>query len=213
MNFEFFQERFELAFPLVKRWDRLQLRDFCPDVRAGGGSRKIQYLLRIAAGCLEGNECYLEVGAFEGKSMISAIGLNPDARGFACDNFSEGNREEILFRNLEVYGVRERVKLLKGDFRQFLNKQEVDCPVGLFYYDGPHSVEGHQECLILIEPLLSPRAMVVIEHWSVGRTQTGTYRALARVARRWEIVMVLPHRVKGKAAQWHKGIGVFRVDG
>jgi len=193
MDFERFQERFELAFPLVNRWERLQLQDFCPDVRAGGGSRKIQYLLRIAASCLEGNECYLEVGAFEGKSMISALAFNSDVRGFACDNFSEENREEVLFKNLETHEVRERVKLLKGDFRQTLNEQEVDLPIGLFYYDGPHSVEGHQESLVLVEPLLAPRAMVVIEHWSVGRTQTGTYRALARVTRKWEIITVLPH--------------------
>jgi len=211
MDFKLFQERFECAFPLPDRWEYFADQEICPDVRKSGGSFRIQQFLSLAVGCLEGGECYLEVGTFEGQSVISALSRNPGGRGFVCDNFSYDNSEETLFRNLEAYKIRERVTLLKGDFRQLLNKQEVKFPVGLYFYDGDHTVEGHKEGLLIVEPLLAPQAMVVIDDWREDKTQQGTVQALERVVRRWETFIDIPSRINGQGTWWHGGLGVFRV--
>ena len=48
-----------------------------------------QYLLHLAYSLLGPDEAYLEVGTWQGKSLISAMLNNPPRITFACDNFSE----------------------------------------------------------------------------------------------------------------------------
>ena len=69
--------------------------DPCFDVD-GMTSLKKQFLLKIAFAALDAHECYLEIGTYQGKSLISAVGDNPSLPVYACDNFSEFSESNSL---------------------------------------------------------------------------------------------------------------------
>src|SRR5512147_32685 len=97
MNTARFCERFAAMFPPARHatpvWRYAntvtrRLLDPSPGVPGMSSIRKLK-LLRLAFSCLDNGEGYLEVGTFQGKSLIAALAGNPPHPAFACDNFSE----------------------------------------------------------------------------------------------------------------------------
>ena len=121
----------------ILRQMRISLgRDPCPDV-AGMASIKKLKLLNLAARCLPKNsrECYLEVGSFQGKSLVAALIGNSHVHAVACDNFTlfddpnSPRNFDILKQNLARYQLSERVQFFDCDFREVpLVGTSGDCP-------------------------------------------------------------------------------------
>ncbi|MFC1514298.1 hypothetical protein ACFL5X_00145 [Candidatus Omnitrophota bacterium] len=69
-------------FPVITRF-----LDSCPDIE-GLSSIKKQRLLNLACKHLSEDECYLEIGAYQGKSLISAMLGNKAKEGVYLRYFS-----------------------------------------------------------------------------------------------------------------------------
>ncbi|MBI4743226.1 MAG: class I SAM-dependent methyltransferase [Actinobacteria bacterium] len=131
-------------------------------------SVKKQKLLNIAFSCLDDNECYLEIGTYLGKSLISAMLQNPTRKVYACDNFSEftpSNSFEKLQNNLHEYKLDRNVIFYNSDFLEILNKNKIPFPVGVYFYDGAHDENNQYLAIKNIESLLSNNATVIIDDW------------------------------------------------
>ncbi|MRR52169.1 MAG: class I SAM-dependent methyltransferase, partial [Rhodocyclaceae bacterium] len=147
MNIGKFRQAFDRKFPARKRgtltpwhrhWFWRKFFDPCSDV-PGMVSVKKQRLLHLAFSFLDADECYLEVGTYQGKSLISAVKGNPRRQVYAVDNFTEftaSNTEQLLRANLARHGLADRVTFHNADFRAVVNRDVVKQPVGLFFYDG-----------------------------------------------------------------------------
>ncbi|MDP3723470.1 MAG: hypothetical protein Q8R91_08250 [Candidatus Omnitrophota bacterium] len=91
---------------------------------AGMISVKKQRLLHVAYAHLNASEAYLEIGSWQGKSLIAALRGNPARPTFACDNFSEWRRtkgqavhpREALMNNLQRYGLAQHVTFYDESF-------------------------------------------------------------------------------------------------
>ncbi len=180
-------------------------------------SIKKQKLLNLAFSCLDASECYLEVGTYLGKSLISAMLGNPRRRVFACDNFSEftaTNSYEQLKRNLEAYNLLEQVDFFNADFPSVLTKDKISLPIGVYFYDGPHDEESHYRGIKIVEPLLSDEALVIIDDWrfapdSQSYAKSGTERAIAESVHGWQMLYELSARYNGDRAMWWNGVAVY----
>lgn len=220
-----FQRRFEQAFPR-KTLDRPNLFHALPGLRhaldpvrgvPGMTSLKKQRLLRLAFSCIGPGECYLEVGTFLGKSLISAARGNGNPPIYACDNFSEFghyNSPEALRSNLERYGLAESVTFFDADFREVLNRPNIKEPVGLYFYDGAHDAESQYDGIVQAEPLLSDEALVVVDDWryaedSQSFAKAGTRRAIGDSTNVWTLLYELPARWNGDLAMWWNGVAVI----
>jgi len=200
-----------------------RLFDPCPDIE-GFTSVKKQALLGLAVQYLGANEVYYEVGAYQGKSLVSALKpklsepLEHSCRkAYACDNFSEftaANSLAGLRAAIIRHGLERVVSILDGDFRLMTVRNIIVEPVGVYFYDGAHDYDSQYQAIRIVEPLLAPTALVVVDDWrfapdSQSHAERATRDAIARSARKWELLYELPARFNGDQAMWWNGVGVF----
>lgn len=225
MDLERFQREFtrswfgrapNLPYPfLALGWLRRRF-DPCPSV-AGMTSIRVQALLGLAASCLGDGECYLEVGSYQGKTLISALVRAPKVKGFACDDFSQFQGDSPharLMDNLRRCGVADRVEFLEGDFHGTLESAKLGVPIGLYLYDGAHDEESQYLGIRLAEPLLADFALVFVDDWrwapdSRSYARQGSLRAIQSSPNRWRLLYELPARYNGDHTLWWNGLAVF----
>jgi predicted O-methyltransferase YrrM len=161
-------------------------------------------LVNLAARCLEADESYVEVGVWQGRSLIAA-GLRNDGVdlvGIDTFQFREGSREDLL-DNLRRFGV-ERAQLLEGDVLELLRAEALaGRKVGVFYYDAAHRYRTQLEALRLAESQLAERALIIVDDsdWEEVGAATRDYVAGQPNAR-----MLLEIEGSGKGQpQWWEG--------
>lgn len=227
MNCDMFTQTFEHFFPkedlnkVTQMFeDRFTRSFFDPCFSINGmSSIKKQMLLRIAARSLPENECYLEIGTYTGKSLVSAMQDAPDRKFYACDNFSlftDTNSFEILMENLKRYGLRDRVVFFNEDFKGIFSKGRINEPVGVYFYDGKHNFESQYNAIKLVEPILASSALVIIDDWrfaadSNSKAEEATYQAISESKRTWRLLYDLPARYNGDHGMWWNGVAVFET--
>ena len=225
MNILDFRKDFDRTFPVAnrsranRRYNYRFLRrwfDPCPAVQGMSSVKKLK-LLRNAYSFLPPDECYLEIGTFVGKSLISAMVNNEPRTTYACDNFSQFNdvsSEKILLENLRKYGLKDRVTFYNNDFRKILHPQFIKEPIGLYLYDGAHDFDSQYQAIKQAEHLLSDHALVIVDDWrfaddSHSYAKAGTLNAIEESVNKYELLYDLPARFNGDHATWWNGVAVF----
>ncbi|RAU23573.1 hypothetical protein CU669_00245 [Paramagnetospirillum kuznetsovii] len=113
--------------------------------------------------------CYLEIGVFQGLSLLSVAIEHPDFPCFGIDNFS------ILDPNGENLGiVEDRTRRLNAanahlinrdyeaaleDLRSYIGERKV----AVFFVDGAHDYRSQLMALLLIRPYLAERAVIIVD--------------------------------------------------
>lgn len=177
--------------PIDPRWARLT-----EQVAGYTGPNELA-VLAAAAASLPAGECYLEVGTFKGRSLVAAAQGEPSARLYAMENFVEfgmagQQARQELHDNLTAHAGAARVQLLEGDcFALMAQPGVVAEPVGVYFYDGEHTLLSHYLALAVVEPLLADEALVLVDDASWPVVQRAHRLFLARhpgwrVERRWD---------------------------
>lgn len=126
-------------------------------------------VLAAAAATLPGDEAYLEVGTFKGRSICAAVQDASGRRFYAMENFLEfgmaGQEARTeLADNLRRHAADADVHLLEGDcFTLMAKPGTIDRPVGVYFYDGEHTLLAHYLALAVVEPLLADEALVLVD--------------------------------------------------
>jgi protein O-GlcNAc transferase len=121
-------------------------------------------LLNCAVASLEANEVYVEIGCYKGATLVGAATGNPDARIFACDNFSQfDGAADALRRTLDAHAPGQ-VRFFDMEFRDFLRAAPwAPARIGAYFYDGGHSFADQYDGLALAVPHLADRALAIID--------------------------------------------------
>lgn len=101
------------------------------------------------AQCLRRDEIYLEVGSYQGGSLIGTL-LNNNAKAIAVDSFTswpENNGIEIINNFTKQFNVNARMTLIAKDFHDYFADPELKLNIGLYYYDGAHDEQSTYEGL------------------------------------------------------------------
>jgi predicted O-methyltransferase YrrM len=203
--------------PCYAYWDPLVnlATDPCPDV-IGMTAIRNQQLLNLAFRFIGEGECYLEVGTYQGKSLISAMLDNPPVPVFACDNFSEfeGNSLEVTKGNLRRYGLEDKVTFYNCGFIEIYCPEKLPIPVGLYFYDAGHEEEPQYLAIARIEPFLADEALVIVDDWCYRPelpfyAKKGTMRAIHESSHHWQLMYELPARFNTDRAMWWNGVGLL----
>ena len=161
-------------------------------------------LVNLAARKLGAGESYVEVGSWNGLSLISAaLGNRGDFVGIDHFAFRDGSRA-ALEANLDRFGV-EGVTVVQGDAFSLLRDGVLEgrC-VGVYYYDAAHDYDAQLEGLRLVEPHLAERALLIVDDsdWEqVGRA-TADYLAEQPGAR---LALEILGTSRGQP-QWWEGV-------
>lgn len=169
-------------------------------------------LLNLAAGCLEGEEAYVEVGVFHGASLIAAMLGNEDKEFVGVDSF--GFRDATLEKveaNLARFGLTPPTILVGDAFELVPAGALGDTAIGVWYYDASHEYESQLEGLRIAEPFLVPGALIVVDDtdWDDVSRAMDDYLASQPRARR---ILALDGKDRG-APQWWEGMQVFAWEG
>lgn len=218
-----FSERqtFQPPTRLSRFWPLPKFSDPCPDVLGMASPKKLK-LLNLAVSFLspDNGECYLEVGTYQGKSLIAALLGNDGRAAIACDNFSEFDTPDnpanltILKQNLSRYGMANNIRLYNEDFRSLFGRWKAENlpAVGVYFYDGAHDEASQCDAIRTVEPLLADQALVIVDDWreeSGSFAEAGTRRAIQQSPNGWSIRWVLPARYNGDLAMWWNGVAIL----
>ncbi len=127
----------------------------------------IQRLVGLFAG--DEGACYLEIGVYQGLTLVSAALEAPELPCFGIDNFAtldpDGENKDIASRRLEEFGA-ANATLIDSDFEEALSGLDTILGgrrIGVYFIDGPHDYRSQMVCLLLAKGHLAESAAVVID--------------------------------------------------
>jgi predicted O-methyltransferase YrrM len=130
--------------------------------------------------------CYLEIGVFQGLTLVSTALEAPELTCFGIDNFAtldpEGENQAIVRERLDRFGV-ANATLIDADFEEALKGLAAHLggrKVAIYFVDGPHDYRSQLVCLLAGLRHLHERAVIVIDdanypdvRWSTRDFLTG----------------------------------------
>ena len=130
---------------------------------------------------LKGNDIYLEIGVYRGKTLLTNAASNPHVRCVGIDNFSLFNEsktnKEIVEKKIKELNLKN-VELLDMDYEfaldnlnKFLKKDEK---VGVFFIDGPHDYRSQLIPLLKIEKYLTSKSIIIIDDANYAHVRQAT---------------------------------------
>ena len=142
-----------------------------PDGLSGiSGLKTVGLLQRLARYFADrANLCYLEIGVFQGLTLVSTALEAPELKCFGIDNFAtldpEDKNKSIVCERLDRFGA-NNATLIDADFEDALkglNNHLGSRKIGIYFIDGPHDYRSQLMCLMLIKPFLSENAVIVVD--------------------------------------------------
>lgn len=115
------------------------------------------------------NACYLEIGVFQGLTLLSVATACPRLTCYGIDNFAyfdpKGKNLSIVEQRSEKLGVDNKVLINKDyeDALEFLNEDLSNKKVGVYFIDGPHDYRSQLMCLELALPYLHHNSVIVVD--------------------------------------------------
>jgi predicted O-methyltransferase YrrM len=134
------------------------------------GQRVIAALQRLARRQHDAGEgTYLEVGVFQGLTLLSVASTTREQTVYGVDNFAQFDPDQ---RNVEIVRSRARAmeltnaSLIDADYEdalETLGARLENRKLGVYFVDGPHDYRSQLMCLLLAVPYLSPHAVIVVD--------------------------------------------------
>lgn len=113
--------------------------------------------------------CYLEIGVFQGLTLVSTAVEAPGLPCYGIDNFAtldpQGENLSMVQSRIEKFGV-ENTRFINADFEDALENlgdHLGDRKIGVYLIDGPHDYRSQLVCLTLAQPFLRDDAVIVID--------------------------------------------------
>lgn len=134
------------------------------------GARTVGVLQRFAK-LFEGvpDACYLEIGVFQGLTLVSTALEAPGLPCFGIDNFATldpaGENKSIVDDRISRNGA-ENARLIDSDFEaalEALGDHIGDRRIGVYLIDGPHDYRSQLVCLTLAQPYLHENAVIIVD--------------------------------------------------
>lgn len=140
-----------------------------PGLSGFSGEKLIGLLQRLSSICLSENECYLEVGVFQGLTLLSVAKATKAGDAYGIDNFAffdtEGKNYSIVKQRIKKLDI-DNATIINMDYEdalEHLEKHIGNKKVGVYFVDGPHDYRSQLMCLELIKPFLSENAVILID--------------------------------------------------
>ncbi len=137
---------------------------------AGMNTENIRFLINEIVKRYAVNGVYLEVGMFQGSSLLSAALYNGKTRCIGIDNFSQfdedGKNEAVLKQNLSKCGSPSNIEIYNMDYTdgiRHLFGKDPNLKVDIYYYDGQHSYENQKMGLEMMLPYLAKKCIIFVD--------------------------------------------------
>ena len=175
---------------------------------------RVYGVLNAIVSCMEPGELYVEVGTYQGGSLISAL-LGNEARAIGVDSFSEfqtTNNYQQTLSNLESFGVAGRVELVNSGFKEFFAAFPADLKIQVYYYDGAHDYETQFNGMDAAWSYMTPGSIILVDDYFYPEVNRAVNEFVSHHPNSltFQFVM-LPF--EGLDGNWWNGCVVMRVVG
>lgn len=185
---------------------RVDTRLYLPGLtkRRGFSSSRVEHLLNRLVKDMPANECYVEVGTLEGRTLEAASVGNDDKRLYGIDPCEKyGEIPEALGPN---------VTLLVDTWQHALGFSAFKFPLGLVFYDGDHSAEETCAFMRTVWPLMAREAVLVLDDWDRVSVRDGAFQA-AELGY-WQLLREMPSYGDGLTCPqdhfgWSFGVSIW----
>jgi len=132
------------------------------------GKRLIGVLQRLAQQLVTSERCYLEVGVFQGLTLLSVAKTLSAGEAYGIDNFAlnpGGNNLSIVQERIKRLGI-TNASVINADFEDALEnlpRYIGDKKIGLYLVDGPHDYRSQLMALMLARPFLADECAILID--------------------------------------------------
>jgi hypothetical protein len=164
--------QFEKVVSFIKEANERGLLEEHNSVLTGySGKKMVGMLQRLSAELLNENTCYLEVGVFQGLTLLSVAKAisNKNATAYGIDNFAyfdrEGKNFGIVKDRMNKLGL-TNAQVINMDYEDALENisKEIDGKkIGVYFVDGPHDYRRQLICLLLAMPHLADNAVIIVD--------------------------------------------------
>jgi predicted O-methyltransferase YrrM len=130
---------------------------------------RVYAVLNAILASMDVGETYLEVGTYQGGSLVSATLGNPHVRAVGVDSFEEfqeTNNFQITQDNLNKFGVSQHVTLHNMSFYKYFEMLHPMAQIQVYYYDGAHGYEVQLEGMEAAWKFLAPDALIVVDDYT-----------------------------------------------
>ncbi|MCB9223364.1 MAG: class I SAM-dependent methyltransferase [Crocinitomicaceae bacterium] len=133
------------------------------------GEKLVGTLQRLAKNTLTEDTVYLEVGVYQGFTLLSVAKEIGERKAYGIDNFAffdrEGKNFGIVKERIEKLGLTNAFIINKDyeDALENLDKELNGKKVGVYFIDGPHDYRSQLMCLALIKPFLADNAVILVD--------------------------------------------------
>jgi hypothetical protein len=194
------------------------------NVRAGYSGRKFQNFMNLIGGIPDTR--YLEVGVFNGSSLISILEGNNPSGVVAVDLWDPADPEVTTMKNQVVSYVQGRynqsgnVHILHQscwEVRPSTVTALLGGPVTVYFYDAGHSLTDHYLALAHYYAALTDEFIFIVDDWNWSMVRKGTYAALelfpVQIVAQIEITTTVGDalRRQGATGSWHMGMTAFVI--
>jgi hypothetical protein len=173
---------------------------------------RVYAIINAVVSSLEEGEIYVEVGAYQGGSLISAL-LGNISKAIGVDSFSEfkeTNSYEQTQRNLETYKVDDRATLLNMSYQEFFAELSPDFRIRAYYYDGEHNYHGQLAGMEAAWKFLSSGSLVLVDDYFYPEVSRAVNDFVHNHAGSIRFLFVMSPR-EGLDANWWNGVVVMQV--
>ncbi len=145
--------------------------DTAKDILDGFSGEKLVGLMQRLPGLFahDENACYLEVGVFQGLTLLSIAAANPNFKCYGIDNFAffdpDGQNKGIIEKRIAKLNL-SNAFLIEKDYEDALESLSIELgqtKIGVYFIDGPHDYRSQLMCLELALPYLTDHAVIVID--------------------------------------------------
>ncbi|MBK8493516.1 MAG: class I SAM-dependent methyltransferase [Saprospirales bacterium] len=133
------------------------------------GKKLFGTLQRLGRHLVTPDQCYLEVGVYQGLTLLSVAKALEVGTAYGIDNFAffdpDHKNLTIVNNRMEKLGI-SNAGLINQDYEDALENLDTHLngkKVGLYFVDGPHDYRSQLMCLLLIQPYLADNCVIVVD--------------------------------------------------
>ena len=145
-------------------------------------------IINRAVSQMKDDECFVNVGVWNGYSFLAGMVNNPSKTCIGIDNFSQfGGPQEAFRQRFEKHKSPNHFfhDMDYKDYFRTVHKQKI----GFYNYDGEHSYENQLEGLRAAEPFFSDDCMIFVDDTNLPEPRKANLDFIRQSSNKYEILL------------------------
>ncbi len=176
------------------------------EIRGMSGYKVKHFLNNL---CSLPNTSYLEIGCWQGSTLVSALYGNESHinHAVAVDNWAEFGGPKVEFlRNIQKFLNPGLVHFFEQDCFSMKLENSFPVPVNIYFYDGDHSALSQEKAFTFFNDIFEDIFIAIVDDWNWERVREGTLSGFAKLNYRICFDQAIYTDREGDPDGWWNGI-------